>query len=181
MLCEKVQRVFERALVAFVALAFFAVIAQAQTQRRVEKPSSKGPTGATLSFNKLAEDASKFNMVASDGEETVVTITFTLEQLKLVQAIMSEARAFALTEEGASGTDATTTRFSDDEVAGLTVDVMKFGVQSSLFVTITSDNGEITAEAGLIDRTNKKQSGPFFDILSRIDTATGKGRGPSAQ
>src|SRR5262245_24332276 len=116
MRCTAGRRKFQFLIVACVCLVSFGpVLAQDRVQKSVEKPSSKGPTGATLSFSRLAEDSTKFSMVVSDGEETVVTATFTSDQLKLVHAVMREAKEFALTDEGAGNTEATTTRFSDPD------------------------------------------------------------------
>jgi hypothetical protein len=145
---------------------------------RSGKVSSRGPGGGTMSFARLPEDPSQYNLVLSDGEETVVTGTFDMEQLQLIRAIMSEARKFALSEEGASKEEATTTRFSDPEIESLYVDVEKFGSQSSLFVTLNTDNGQMTVEGGISSIADKTEKGPFFDILTRLNAALGKPRAP---
>jgi hypothetical protein len=133
-----------------------------------------------MSLSRTAEDASQYSMVLSDGEETAVTVTFNIERLKLVHAIMNEARAFALTDEGGGQEEAKTTRFADPEESSFYVDVEKFGTQSSLYVTLISENGQMTMEAGVTSRPDKKETGPFFDILSRLGSVVGKQSRPSS-
>jgi hypothetical protein len=149
--------------------------AQDRSQRRA--PSSKTPSGGSMSLSRTAEDTSHYSMVVSDGEETAVTVTFSIDQLKLVHAIMNEAKAFALTEEGASREESTTTRFADPDESAFYVDVEKFGTQSSLYVTLISENGQMTMEAGVTSRSDKKETGPFFDILTRLGALVGKRSG----
>ena len=131
-----------------------------------------------MNLTRLPEDPSRISLVLSDGDEDVVSVTFTLEHLRLVRAIMREARDFALSDEGVGSREPMTTRFSNPEERSVVVDVLKFGNQSSLFITLKTDNGRMTVEAGTTTRSDKKETGPFFDALARIESAVGKPPGP---
>jgi hypothetical protein len=60
------------------------------------------------------------------------------------------------------------TRFADKQEQAFLVDVEKLGNQSRLFVTINSEIGRLTADAGRINRSVRREEGFFFDLLSLL-------------
>ncbi|HLG17479.1 MAG TPA: hypothetical protein VJH03_23750 [Blastocatellia bacterium] len=147
---------------------------RARNPRRADRESQKSTSGAAINLARLPENPSHVSLTVSDGDESVVSATFTVEQLRLVRDIMSEARKFAFSDESVGTSEPITTRFSNSKERALVVDVQKFGNQSSLYLTLKTDNGRMTVEAGTISRSDRKETGPFFDALARIESAVGK-------
>jgi hypothetical protein len=130
---------------------------------------------ASFNLTRSRENGAHFNLVVSDSSENVVSGLFSLDQLKTFRAILDEARSFALTDDSVGASRPMTTRFSSKDESGLFVDVAKMGNQSQFFVTVTSETGHITFDAGAITRGNVgEERGLFFDIRSRINLAITK-------
>lgn len=93
----------------------------------------------------------------------------TPQQLQLFRAIMKEAATFAFTEEGAGATEPITTRFSTELERAFQVDVMKFEDRSHFFINVKTETGRITVDGGTVRRSDKTETGFFFEILSQLD------------
>lgn len=143
---------------------------KASTSRATARKKARSTSGATFRFTGSKDAPGRFNFLISDGEETVVSGSHTIEQIKNFRDIMAEARAFALTDEASGGNEPQTTRFFNEEDDGLVIDVMKFENQSQFFITYETDIGRITVEGGTLDRREKKEAGLFYDLLSKVET-----------
>ena len=142
----------------------------ATVPRKADKGPIKSPMGETFSLSPSLESPTNFNLIISDGDERVISGEFSLEKVQLIREIMNEAKTFAFNEEAVGGSDPVTTRFSSDQVRGFVVDVSKFEKQSHFYVTLKTQGGLITVDAGAIRRNEKKGEGFFFDILSRVES-----------
>ncbi|HVG18865.1 MAG TPA: hypothetical protein VNI02_07405 [Blastocatellia bacterium] len=142
------------------------------------KASKKSPTGATFSFVRNQENLTDFNLVISDGEEAVVSASFSLNQLEVLQSLLAEAKKFAASDDAAGVNEPVTTRFFDEHERALVIDVMKYKNQSRFFVTVKSQIGRLTVEAGNINRSNRAEEGFFSDLLSRIESELSRSRKP---
>jgi hypothetical protein len=136
---------------------------------RNETGPVKSSTGETFYVAPTPESSAKYNVVISDGDERVISGTFSVKELQVIASIMKEAREFAFTEEGVGRGEPITTRFSSDEVEGFAIDVSKFEGQTHLFINLNTELGFITADGGLLTRAPKKEEGFFFDILARLE------------
>lgn len=134
--------------------------------------AKKSPTGAYYSFNRSHESAGEFSLMLSDGDETVVTESFSVERLRIIRSVMTEARKFALSEE-AVGTEGqpVTTRFSEKTERAFLVDISKLDKESQFFITFKSESGRLMVQAGTVNRGSKIEEGFFSDLLSRVEAA----------
>ena len=82
---------------------------------------------------------------------------------------MAQAEQFALSAEGVGVKEAIVTRFADKQEQAFVVDVEKLGNQSRLFVTLSTEIGRMTADAGRVNRSVRREEGFFFDLLDRLD------------
>lgn len=140
------------------------------------RTSKKSPTGATYSFNRSPENLMNFNLVISDGEEAVVSASFSVDQLEVLQSLLAEAKRFASGDEAAGMNEPLTTRFFDAHEHALVIDVMKYKNQSRFFVTLKSQVGRLTVEAGSFNRSSKTEEGFFSDLLSRVESELSRSR-----
>jgi hypothetical protein len=104
----------------------------------------------------------------------VVSGTFSVEQLQILRAIMVEAEKFAFSEEAVGTKEPITTRFMDKQEPAFIVDVQKVGNQGQLFLTLQTETGRMTWEAGRVFRSTRRQEGFFFDLLSRLESVLPK-------
>jgi hypothetical protein len=132
------------------------------------------PQGFSFNLTRLPENASRFSLVISDGDERTISGNFSVEQLQVLRAVMTEAEKFALSDEAAGKKAPITTRFLDKREPAFMLDVEKLGTQSSLFLTLKSEIGRMTAEAGKLNRITKHQEGFFFDLLARLESVLPK-------
>lgn len=142
----------------------------ATASRKADKGPIKSPLGETFSISPSLESPANFNLIISDGEERVISGEFSVEKLQIIREILNEAKTFAFSEEAVGKGDPLTTRFSSDQVRGFVVDVSKLENQSQFYITLKTQSGLITVEAGAIRRNEKKGEGFFFDILSRVES-----------
>ncbi len=138
--------------------------------RKADKGPIKSPLGETFSISPSLESPTNFNVIISDGDERVISGEFTIEKVQFIREIMNEAKTFAFSEEAVGKGEPLTTRFSSDGVRGFVVDVSKLENQSHFYVTLKTQSGMITIDAGGIRRNEKKGEGFFFDILSRVES-----------
>jgi hypothetical protein len=128
----------------------------------------------SFSLTQTPENPMKYSLVISDDDEHSISGIFSIEQLQVLKAIMTEAEKFALNEEAVGTTESTTTRFADKQEASFVIDVEKLGTQSGLFLTVKSEVGRMTVNAGKISRSNRREEGFFFDLLSRLESVLPK-------
>ena len=133
------------------------------------KRKKRATPGANFRLTASTEGPGRFNLYISDGEETVVSGSFSSDQIKNFRDVMEEARSFALTDEAVGKGEPQTTRFFNDEDDALIIDVMKFENQSQVFVTYETEVGRITVEGGTLNRQEKKEAGLFYDLLSKVE------------
>lgn len=126
--------------------------------------------GPTFNLTRNAGVPGKFDLMISDGDERVISGTFTKEQMEVLRQVLIEARKFALTEEEAGKAEPKTTRIASSSQPSLVVDVAKTNNQSQLFITFTTEVGVITVEAGFVQRPLRRENGLFYQMLSRFDS-----------
>ena len=124
----------------------------------------------TFNLNRTPENPKQYSLVISDTDEHNISGTFSVDQLQILRTIMVEADKFALTEEAVGTKGSITTRFTDKHERAFIVDVEKAGNQSQLFLTITTEIGSMTMQAGRIIRSTRREEGFFFDLLSRLES-----------
>jgi len=128
----------------------------------------------SFSLTQTSDNPRKYSLVISDDDEHSISGIFSIEQLQILKAIMTEAEKFALNEEGVGATESTTTRFTDKQETAFVLDVEKLGTQSGLFLTVKSEVGRMTVNAGKLFRRSKREEGFFFDLLSRLESVLPK-------
>ena len=132
------------------------------------------PQQPTFSLTQLPENERQYSLVMSDGDEQTISGNFSIDQLQILRAIMTEAEKFALDGEVAGSKDPITTRFADKHERAFMIDVEKLGPQSKLFITLNTEIGRITLYAGRIIRSTRREEGFFFDLLSRLESVLPK-------
>jgi hypothetical protein len=126
--------------------------------------------GPKFNLTRSASVADQFDLIISDGEERVVSGSFTKAQLEIFRQVMAEARKFAMTEEEVGKGSAKTTRIASNSQPSLIVDVAKLDDQSQFFITFTTEIGHITVKAGRVQRGIRREDGLFFRLLSRLES-----------
>jgi hypothetical protein len=129
---------------------------------------------ASYSFSQSLENRSQYHLVITDADERTVSGVFTMQQVKILQAIMLEAEKFALTQEAAGTDKPNTIRFYDKQENSFLIDVQKLGNRSQLFLTLETELGRLTVNAGAINRSTKKEEGFYFTLLDRIEAEISK-------
>jgi hypothetical protein len=134
-------------------------------------PATAGAQSSiTFSINRLAENPRQYNLIFSSDDERNISGEFSVDQLQVLRAIMVEAEKFAMSGEAVGDKDPITTRFMDKQEHAFIVDVQKVGNQSLLFLTLTTELGRMTMEAGKAMRATRREEGFFFDLLSRLES-----------
>ena len=157
-------------MVSFLLGLIVAAAAQAGNNSSRLDGARSEPQEATFSLTRLPDNARLYSLVMSDGDEQTISGNFSVDQLHVLKAIMTEAEKFALSGEAAGTKDSITTRFTDKQESAFIVDVEKLGLQSRLFFTLKTEIGRITLNAGRIIRSTRREEGFFFDLLSRLES-----------
>jgi hypothetical protein len=132
----------------------------------------KPPSGPTFYIAPVEGSIPMFSVLLGDGGGNTVAGTFTLQQIAVFEAVLQEAKAFALTDEKVGSSSPITTRLMEQHEWSLFVDVSKIGNQSRFYVSLVTLQGRLTAPAGEITRGSKKEpSAPLLDWLARISDA----------
>jgi hypothetical protein len=131
-------------------------------------------TDANFSLSPSSEDRTQFNLIIYESEEHSVSGMFSIQQLKILQAIMAEAEKFSLTQEAVGTDKPNTTRFYDKQEGAFIVDVQKLGNRSQFFFTLETEIGRVTVNAGAINRSNKREEGFFFLLLDKVEAEIAK-------
>ena len=126
--------------------------------------------GVSFTLTRLPENPSLYSLVISDDDEHTISGSFSLEQLQILRAIMSDAEKLALSGDALGTKEPTTTRFMDKQEGAFIVDVEKLGIQSRLFLTLKTEIGRMTVNAGRVIRSTRHEEGFFFDLLSRLES-----------
>jgi hypothetical protein len=137
---------------------------------KADREPIKSPKGETFYLAPSLESPANFDVVVSDGDERVVSGAFSVVQLRSVKEIMNEAKKFAFSEEAVGKGEPVTTRFSSENARGFAIDVSKVDAQSHFYINLKSQAGFITVDGGIIKRSEKKEEGFFFDVLSRVES-----------
>jgi hypothetical protein len=157
----------KRAFCLLIGLVMIGVQAFANEQ---DKPAKD----VTFILSRLPENPGQYSLALADQEERSISGVFSVSQLLLLRALMTEAEKFALSTEGVGQKEAVVTRFVDKQEQSFIVDVEKLGNQSKLFLTLNTELGRMTAEGGSLNRVTKREDGFFFDLLDRLDALTPK-------
>lgn len=152
-------------------LAGLALLMLASTGIAASAPRAQGELPeVSFVLTRQPEDPRRYNLVISDSEEHVVSGIFSMDQLQILRTIMVEAEKFSLTDESAGTKEPITTRFMDKQEQSFIVDVQKIGTRSVFFITLRTEMGVRTWEAGKMIRTTRREDGFFFDLLSRLES-----------
>ena len=151
----------------------FAIASTQIPDQRPRKPA----TTARFSLDQNNESTTDFALILSDGDETSVSGMFFIDQLYNFRDLLLEAKKFAFTEEAAGKDEPVITRFSNKEERAFTIDVSKRGNQSQFYVTIKTLIGQLTVDAGTVNRSDKKEEGLFFDMLKRVQLMISRSTG----
>jgi len=131
----------------------------------IAEPQEGGPT---LRLARNAGVPDKYDLIMSDGDEAVVSGTFSKSQVETFRNILLEARKFASNEEEVGNQEPKTTRIASESEPAFIVDVTKLDDQSQIFITLTTDVGQLTIEAGNVQRRSKREQGVFISLLTRM-------------
>ena len=168
------RQILSRSLGTLLVGFVIAITAQlVQADRHLTQDSALRDVTYTLS--QLPENPKQYSLVLSDQEERSISGVFSVDQLQILKALMTEAEKFALSEESVGAKAPIITRFADKQEQAFVIDVEKLGNQSRLFVTINSEIGRMTADAGRINRSIRREEGFFFDLLKRLESMLPKG------
>lgn len=136
----------------------------------LNKRATLAGSGASFHIGPI-ESVGQFTVTLTDGGGKIVTGSFTPAQVEVFEAVLSAAKAFALTDEKVGYGSPIITRLMDQHEWSLFVDVAKVGNTSKFYVSLITPNSKLTAEAGEITRGSKEQSALLLDILTQVQEA----------
>lgn len=164
----------------FVILSAAPALAQKQTKKD-DKPLTEEqlyqlhvkakvtpPSGSGFYIAPIAETPGRFSLSFSDPEGRTLSGMYVLSQIEIFEALLAEAKRFALSDEAVGYKKPVVTRLSDKNEPGFFIDVAKMGVQSQFFITIKSVDQVITVNAGTIKRGDPKSKALLYEILKRV-------------
>jgi hypothetical protein len=128
----------------------------------------KPPKGVSFYIAPIVETPGRFSMSFTDAEGRTLSGVYVQSQIDILEAILTEAKKFAQTDEAVGLKKPTITRLSDKKEPGLFVDVAKMGLQSQFFITVTFLGEFVTVDAGTIRRGDKNSTAMLYDILTRV-------------
>lgn len=136
--------------------------------------AASGLQEVSFTLTRLPENPRQYSLVLSDSDEHAVSGNFSVDQLKILRAVMAEAEKFALSSEAVGDKDPVTTRFMDKQENAFIVDVEKAGNLSRLYLTLKTEIGRMTVDAGKVIRSSRREEGFYFDLLSRLESVLPK-------
>ena len=136
------------------------------------KAKVKPPPPLGFKINPADHDPNLFTILLSDSVGKVVSSSLAMSKLPILSAIMKEAKTFSQTTEGVGAGKPLVTRFFDKQLPTVIVDVAKTGVTSRFYITLTGLTDTVTIDAGSFKRTEKKPNPYYFEILTRVESAT---------
>lgn len=170
-----------RSLVRFellmLCLTVFVLANPSSWKAEAKNASGTGESIAqdySFSLTRVPENPARYSLVISGADENTISGIFSVEQLQILRAMMNEAEKFALSNDSVGTKEPIITRFEDKQEGAFVVDVEKAGNQSRLFLTVKSEIGRMTAEAGKVVRSSRREEGFFFDLLSRLESVLPK-------
>jgi len=142
--------------------------------RKMDKGKMRPPHGA--SFQIVATSSKGMYLALMADEQKTVIEYFLYDKLAILEAIVSEAKKFGLTEEAVGGAKPLTTRFSDKQVPSFIVDVTKVGKMTHFYITLkgqteSGPQGNLTIDVGSIKRGDSEAKAKLYDILENIQSA----------
>lgn len=167
-------KLLPRVLISLIAgLLIFAGV-QAASKRDRQTNSATELQEVNFSLTRIPENPRQYSLVVTSGEEQSISGSFSVDQLQILRAIMTEAEKFALVSDATGTKEPITTRFEDKVERAFIVDVEKLGNQSRLFLTLKTEIGRMTVVAGKVVRSTRREEGFFFDLLSRLESVLPK-------
>lgn len=124
--------------------------------------------GPTCRLTRDAGSRDKYSIVFSDGDETVVSGIFSKGQIEVFRNLLVEAQKFALSDEEVGKQEPKTTRITSQSEPALIVDVSKLDDHSQIFLTLNTEAGQLTIEAGIVQRRSRREEGVFFTLLTHM-------------
>jgi hypothetical protein len=178
-----------KALIRVVSLVLITVtasgIVEAQKAQKAQKPQQPSPPKPeqTLAIPQardsfylapLSDQPGNYSLLIGDRNNRTVYGNFREDQLRVFEAVVSEAIKFSQTEEELGKI----TRFADKTETALIVDVEKKGVESRFYLTLSYLNTRLTVAAGSIRRGDKdaNEKEPPLVVLLRTRLAELVGR-----
>jgi hypothetical protein len=158
-------RVRSKTFTGLVSLALFTIsasgIADAQKAQKPPQPAAPKPTQTlpvpqareAFYLSPLPDQPGYYSLLIGDRNNRTVYGNFREEQLRVFEAVVSEAIKFSKTEEEPGKI----TRFADNSETALIVDVEKKGVESRYYLTLTYLNTRLTIPAGAIRRNDREK------------------------
>lgn len=141
-------------------------------QRPPEQSAQRVAPGPSFYIAPFEGNNRLFSVLLSDGNGRTVSGSFTIQQIEVFEAVLEEAKAFALTDEKVGSAAPIITRLMEQHEWSLFVDVSKKGNESRFYVSLITPHGKLTAEAGEIIRGSKKEpSALLLKILSEVQNA----------
>lgn len=137
-----------------------------------QKGTLRTPSGPSFFIGPVDGNPAMFSVLLADGVGNTVAGTFTLGQVDVFEAVLEEARAFALSDEKVGSGNPITTRLMEQREWSLFVDVSKVGDKSRFFISLITPQGKLTAPAGEITRGSKKeQSAMLLNVITQVRDA----------
>jgi hypothetical protein len=163
-------RLISKSLVSSLISVLLFVIPVGASKRYQQNNAPIEMQGVSITLARIPENPRLYSLVISDDDEHSISGSFSMEQLQILRAIMSEAEKLALSEDASGSKELVTTRLTDKQERAFTVDVEKLGLQSRLFLTLKTEMGQMTMNAGRVIRSTRHEEGFFFDLLSRLES-----------
>jgi hypothetical protein len=143
--------------------------------QKMDKGKRQPPKGPTFQITPIEQVKGMYLALIADDQGRTLEEFFLFEKLPVLEAIVSEAKKFGLTEESVGGAKPLTTRFSDKQLPNFLVDVSKVAKRTHFYVTMLNQKGKITVDAGEIKRGDPEATAMLYDILTKIQAAKSQG------
>jgi hypothetical protein len=135
------------------------------------KAKVKPPSPLSFKIALADHDPNLFTLLLSDQSGKVVSSAFDMPKLGILSAILTEAKNFSLTGEGVGAGKPKITRFFDEQLPTVIVDVAKSGDTSRFYITLKGLTDVVTIDAGSLKRTEKKPNPYYYEIITRVEAA----------
>jgi hypothetical protein len=136
------------------------------------KAKVRPPPPLGFKISPADHDPALFTLLLSDSSGRFVSSSFAMAKLDILSAILKEAKDFSLSAEGVGAGKPVVTRFFDKQLPAVIVDVAKTGDTSRFYITLKGLNEAVTIDAGSLKRSEKKPNPYYFEILTRVESAT---------
>jgi len=140
------------------------------------KAKVKPPSGAWFYIAPIVETPGRFSITFSDNEGRTISGVYVRSQIDILEALLTEAKKFALTDEAIGLKKPVVTRLKDKSELSFFIDVAKVGLQSQFFITFMSMEQVITVNAGTIKRGDEKAKALLYEVLKRVQDAKTTGQ-----